>query len=243
MTVCPADCVTVTGRDLSPSDLLELPRSDASAGYTALYSLLVARRSVREYRDQVVPPEVINQITRAASTAPMGIPPSEVGVLVFAGRDKVQAFRNELLRELEGMRWMFSPAALWLMRPFMSRESYRSLKAFVVPVIDAYVEYDRQGVDAFFYRAPVALYWYGSPYADPADPYIAATYAMLAAESLGLGSCLLGFPGYAIKYSRRLKSKYGLPRRLQPGIVMVLGYPAFRHARAIRRRFAEAREV
>ena len=29
-----------------------------------------------------------------------------------------------------------------------------------------------------------------------ADPLIAATYAMLAAESLGLGSCMIGTPAF-----------------------------------------------
>ncbi|MFZ4465107.1 MAG: nitroreductase, partial [Bacteroidales bacterium] len=36
------------------------------------------------------------------------------------------------------------------------------------------------------------LYFYGSPYADPADPLIAATYAMIAGESLCLGTCMIG---------------------------------------------------
>ena len=55
------------------------------------------------------------------------------------------------------------------------------------------MDQDRQGVDWFFYDAPLALYFYASPYADPADPLIPATYAMLAGESLGLGTCMLGF--------------------------------------------------
>jgi len=40
-------------------------------------------------------------------------------------------------------------------------------------------------------NAPLTLYFYGSPYVDPADPIIAAFCAMLAFESLGLGTCLL----------------------------------------------------
>ena len=44
----------------------------------------------------------------------------------------------------------------------------------------------------YLYDAPVALCFYGSPCCDPAGPVIAATYAMPAAESLGLGTCMIG---------------------------------------------------
>ena len=49
-----------------------------------------------------------------------------------------------------------------------------------------------KGINKINYDAPLAMYFYGSPYCDPADPIIAATYAMIAAETLGLGSCMLG---------------------------------------------------
>jgi hypothetical protein len=106
-------------------------------------------------------------------------------------------------------------------------------------MLDAYVDQDGQGVDWFFYDAPLALYFYASGYADPADPLIPATYAMLAGESLGLGTCMLGFPAYAIQYHRKLRAKYNLPQKIQPGIVVIFGYPALRHSRALKRRFAQ----
>ena len=68
---------------------------------------------------------------------------------------------------------------------------------------------------------------------------VAATYAMLAAESLGLGSCMIGTPAYFIKYSKDLKQKYNLPRKNQPGIVVIFGYPRIRFRKALRRRLAK----
>ena len=41
----------------------------------------------------------------------------------------------------------------------------------------------KSGVNWVTYDAPLAIYFYGSPYCDPADPIVAATYAMLAAEA------------------------------------------------------------
>ncbi len=50
----------------------------------------------------------------------------------------------------------------------------------------------KHGINYVTYDAPATIYFYGSPYCDYADPIIAATYAMLAAESLGLGTCMIG---------------------------------------------------
>ena len=40
----------------------------------------------------------------------------------------------------------------------------------------------RKGINLVNYDAPLAMYFYGTPYTDSADPIIAAAYAMLAAE-------------------------------------------------------------
>ena len=94
----------------------------------------------------------------------------------------------------------------------------------------------KQGVDWFFYGAPLAFLFYGGPFCDPADAHVAAAHAMLAAESLGLATCMLGLPVYFIKYSGELRKKYGLPKNIQNGVGLIAGYPAVQKRRALRRR-------
>jgi hypothetical protein len=84
-----------------------------------------------------------------------------------------------------------------------------------------------RGEDWLFYDAPLVLHFYGSAYSDPADCAIAASLAMLAGESLRLGCCMLGFPGYIFRYSKPLREKYALPSKIQPGLTVVFGYPRF----------------
>jgi hypothetical protein len=42
-----------------------------------------------------------------------------------------------------------------------------------------------------------------------------------------------------MKYSRRLKRKYGIPLKNQQGITVIFGYPAHKYRRGIKRRFAK----
>ena len=237
--ICPQSCITIEGRDLAAGDIVPLPPKESLASYDQLYSLLLTRRSIREFLNREVPQETIDKILRAASTAPMGIPPSDVGVLIFQGFEKVQVFKKDMLVALQAMRKIFSGPMLTLWRPFIGQEACELFKTFLLPAIDGYLQKDQEGGDWFSYGAPLGMLFYGSAYSDPTDSVIAATYAMIAAESLGLGSCILGFPAPILKRNKKLAAKYKLPPKAQPGMMVIFGYPAVKFQRAIQRRFAD----
>lgn len=134
---------------------------------------------------------------------------------------------------------MFSPFTLAVMRPFIGKENAAMYKDFMAPAMEIFSQNNPGEKDWFFYHAPLAIYFYGNAYSDPADPIIPATYAMLAGEALGLGTCMLGFPGYIIQYSSLIRKKYHLPKKIQPGLMVAFGYPVYKNVKAIHRRFRE----
>lgn len=71
----------------------------------------------------------------------------------------------------------------------------------------------------------------------PEFPLIACTYAMLAAESAGLGSCMIGCSAPILARSTKLKTKYHIPEGHTPALVLILGYHDHPHHKAIKRRF------
>jgi nitroreductase/NAD-dependent dihydropyrimidine dehydrogenase PreA subunit len=238
VAVCPAAAVTVRGTDLGPEDMGRIPARKDRPSYSSLRNLLDSRRSVRLFKDRPVSRAALAKILDAASTAPMGIPPSPVEILVLHGRDKVKAFRDDVLDAMLGMRWMFSPVMRFVMRPFMGSEMVEVLRDFVLPVMQEYETKRNEGVDRFLYDAPLAMYFHVSPYGEAADAVIAVTYAMLAAESMGLGSCIIGMVGPFLSRNKKLKEKYGVPLRNRPGIAIVFGYPVIRYRRTVKRRLA-----
>ena len=239
VTVCPNAAIRVEGRDMTQSDIVPIPTDDARPTYEQFQSLLLSRRSVRDFLDKEVEKELIDKILASASTAPMGLPPTDVGVLVFSGRDKVRKFKDELLSVIKRSRWFFSPWMLKLMRPFMSKETAESMASFGSVVMDVYSHPEKhENKDWFFYDAPLAIFFYTSGYADPVDPIIPATYAMLAAHSLGLGTCMLGLPGVIMKMNKAIKRKYCKSASSVPGLLVVFGYPSVHYQRAIIRHFA-----
>lgn len=238
--ICPLECIFVNGRTLSQEDIIPLPGKEKRANAEQLYSLMLSRRSMRHFKDREVEQEVIDEIIKAASTSPMGIPPSDVNVLVVKGKDKVREFSFDFVDTLDKMKGMFSPFMLMLWRLFISKEEHSMMKNFIVPLIKFFNEKKRNGEDWVLYDAPLVMYFYGTLYADPVDPVIPATYAMLTAESLGLGTCMIGTIGPFIKKgAKKFKEKYGISQKLVPGVAVVFGYPSYKYHKAIKRTFAK----
>lgn len=236
--VCPTGSITVTGRGLHPDDLIPLPPVSERATAEQLDALLLARRSIRQFTDEPVSAADLDRVLTMATRAPMGLPPSDVGVVVFQGRERVQELAEDSVRVMAGwLRWA-RPPLLKLARPFIGRVFYESATTFMVPALRLMIEQRQKGVDWLLYDAPAALLFHLSPYADPADSAIAATYAMLAAESIGLGTCMIGTVGYVVGYTKGLKAKYGIPAGNKPGLVLLLGHSAVHYQRTIQRRFA-----
>lgn len=241
MAVCPSGAIEIHGREISPADMFDLPRKENAASYDQVLSLYERRRSVRKFKDRNVEPEIIEKILKAAKTAPMGLPPSDVHVMVLDSKEKTRAFAKDFCDYLEGMKWFVSGWFLALMRPFWGKANDEMFKGFIRPLFKVYPEKMREDINVVNYDAPLAMYFYGSPYTDPADPIIAATYAMIAAESLGLGTCMLGAVHPLIQNgskARKFREKYHIKFTSREGLIVIFGYPSVKFKKGIRRTFA-----
>ena len=94
------------------------------------------------------------------------------------------------------------------------------------------------GEDPIFYRAPTILFIHSRALIPtPLEDSILAAYnIVLAAETLGLGSCFVSLAQNAMNSSRALKQIAGLDPRDRVHAVVVVGYPSVRFHRPIPRR-------
>jgi nitroreductase/NAD-dependent dihydropyrimidine dehydrogenase PreA subunit len=246
MMACPKGVIAVEGRTLSPVQLFELPDKSTVPTYDSLLAMLQRRRSIRKFKDKPVEPEKINMILEAAQTAPMGIPPSDVHVVVFENKKQVRAFAEDFAFYLKSIRWMASNWFVTLMRPFWGKATDEMMREFIKPVFDIYVDEMDKGDNWINYDAPLAMYFYGSPYTDPADPIIAATYAMVAGEAIGLGTCMLGAVHPFIqtgKKARLFREKWGIKYKSREGLFVIFGYADVHYKKGIKRTFADIHRV
>lgn len=243
MMICPEGSIQVSGRGISPDDLVPLPSPEDRATADQLTALLRARRSVRHFKNRDVEPEVLDRIIEMATSAPMAIPPWDVGCVVVNGRGKVKDLADELIQGYKKFLKLFKPWFLMLLRPIIGKAAYEQFKHFIVPLGKQYVDSHREGRDTLFYDAPAVLIFHHSPYTDLADVTIACVYAMLAAESLGLGNTMIGGAPPVLQRNKALCRRLGIPEGNKPAISLILGYPAARFKRAVKRSFTHVNMV
>ncbi|MCU0458399.1 MAG: nitroreductase family protein [Bacteroidales bacterium] len=246
MAICPTGAVEINGRMLSPNQLYDLPAKESAADFSQLLALLQRRRSIREFIDKEVENDLVDKIIDAAQTAPMGVPPSDVNILIIRGRMNIRAFSQDFCDYLNGMKWFVSDWFLAINRPFLGKANSEMFRDFLKPIFNVFTSKMKEGIDMVNYNAPLAMYFYGSPYTDPADPIIAATYAMIAAESLGLGTCMLGTVHPLIQNgnkARKFRQDHRIKYASREGLFVIFGYPAVKYHKGIKRTFASVQTL
>ncbi|NLE64668.1 MAG: 4Fe-4S binding protein [Elusimicrobia bacterium] len=233
--VCPQDAIRVTSAAFPSEDIVPFPGSRPASDVEFL-RLISGRRSIRHFTEEEVPSDAKDRILEAAQQAPVGIPPSDVRVTVLEGRAAVRTFFRGFIAEIERSAWMFSPWGVRLLRLVMSSRNHRELREGA-PLVRGILSEARQKKDVLFYDPPLVFVFTSA--SGEHDPAIAATYAMLAAEGLGLGSCLIGTLVPLLSLTRReFREENGIPVDSSHGIALSVGVPKFHFYRAVRRRFA-----
>ena len=240
MSVCPTRSIRVEGFNYKDFT----PLGKQVIGIDPLISSLMHRRSVRDYRPDRVSREALLSVVAAAATAPMGMPPTDVEVLVMDRRRDIDAILPELRKQYQGLLFiMGNPITRAFMRLVQGSVMYHALATHVVPAARTVIERSEKGRDYFTYGAPALMIFHGDRYkvAIEQDCFIAASYASVAALTLGLGSCFTGLIPPIVERSKKIRKELGIPRQNGVFAGLMLGYPAVKFKRSIPREMKTTR--
>lgn len=237
VAVCPTESIQISA--LAASDFAPLARR--AFGYREFYEFLRRRRSVRRFKDRPVARDLVAKILAAAATAPMGLPPHSTAVVVIDRRAELDLLLAELVEDYGSLvRRFANPLGRALVR-LASGPEYRTLKNHAVAIARRNnLEYRRDGVDRYMYRAPLVLLFHASRRAlsYEENAHLVCHHAMLAALSLGLGTTIIGLIPPIVDRSKKLRQRYGIPPGHRVVTSLIAGHPRYRYRRGIRRDLA-----
>lgn len=223
LAVCPSAAISVFGKKPENSlSVVNLPESDS------MKQLIYGRRSVRNFKPEDVPFEVLKDIVDTAWYAPTGVNIQGVHLGVVATRKAMDALRTTVYDNIDRE----------LKRPGHEPvESDDILGEFV----DAW---QSSGQDSVFRNAPHMVIASTSPdtICSEADPFITLSYLDLYAASCGVGVVWCGYAMLALNScaDENVWRQVGVPKGYKPSYVVLLGLPAFGYPRAVQRGFAQA---
>jgi nitroreductase len=178
--------------------------------------LVKSRRSIRSYRNEPVPRDVITRLIDIARYAPTGHNDQEIRWLVLDDAEKI--------RRLEGigLDWM--------------RAASQQNSAMADMLVGA-VRRSEAGIPMFLRYAPAVVITCAganNPIAS-IDSSIALATFDLAANAAGLGCCWAGFFLMAANTFPALKEELGLPEEQQVYGALMVGNPDYRYRRIPKR--------
>ena len=227
VAVCPTDAIVHSEFPLSECPLLNpaaLPTCDS------LVAAFRGRRSARVFKDKPVARNLVNDLADIARWVPSAGNAQAVDWLAIDEPAQIAALSAETVEFIRHSAERLATGA---------EDAVGSLED-----VEDFERIGRQsdlGADPIFFNAPVLLLAHV-----PADDEFGrddATYAaynlILAAERMGLGTCLIGYFIFAIDRSADLCRMLSLPDGRRVEVAMVLGYPKFGFRRHIPRRKME----
>jgi ferredoxin len=215
LAVCPTAAVSVFGLDPDRS----LPVSaETLPGFDQMARLVRGRRSVRQYLDRNVDPELIDQLLAAAANSPTGCNCRKLTFTVFDNKEVLGWFREQVIQGLT------------------EAEKAGRLPERAVFLRDAVTAYAQDRTDVVFRGAPHALIVSASPESPcgAEDVTIALSYFELLANTAGLGTVWCGILKFTLEMVPALKSLIGLPEG-HAYYAILFGYPAVHYTRTVQR--------
>ncbi|MFW9873157.1 MAG: nitroreductase family protein [Candidatus Thorarchaeota archaeon] len=178
---------------------------EENISYDSLMQLLKAKRSVRQYKNKKIPPELLRKVFEAMRYA--------------SSADNRRA-------------WQFSVMSDPSIIKKLSQESIKMVYSYIgFPSADVALKYfERIDKDPIFHKAPAVIFHTVTKNASmpSVDAGIVLTYGQLAAYTLGLATCWIGM-AHGLGMNNEMMKIIGLKGQIQG--VLTIGYPAVKYKR------------
>jgi len=207
--ICPTG--SVTHKEM-PVEQTPLINKSLKVSFEQCAQLIKSRRSIREFKDKVVPKKEIERIIEVARYAPTG--------------HNFQDVRWHVVNNRAYMRKLSAIGADWLRSMMKSNKQFAVLFARLTQALDA-------GIDMFLHNAPAVATAYAEKnnLVAATDCAIALAYFDLAANTAGLGCCWAGFFYMAAGSYPPMMEAIDLPEGFTPYGALMVGYPKYQYKR------------
>ncbi|MBS3777717.1 MAG: nitroreductase [Candidatus Thermoplasmatota archaeon] len=184
---------------------------------TELIDEIKNRRSIRQYLDEPVKKEVIEEIIQAGRYAPSATNKQPWRFIVITKKDLINSIADAIKSEIHSI----------LKKRFILKYFFPALKSEKNVKVLAATALSKK--DLLFFDAPVLVFVVSKKgrFNDESCACCAQNM-MLAAHSLGLGSCWIGFAHF-LGLNKQWLRKIGVPKGFHIAATLIFGHPKGKH--------------
>lgn len=202
IAICPENAIKY--KDMGNDALNFEANQDTSEliSYNVMHQFLRAKRSIRQYQSKKIPAKIIEKVIESMRYAPTGANMRNLKCFMISDDEKIKLLSDSIIDAIE-----------------------------TGGVNNRLSRIREEGIDPIFHKAPHVLIFYSKNPWDTINTSIAMTYGMLSAQTLGLGSCWIGFAQGVLLENSEIREKFTGIQTYVLG-VMTLGYPSVKYYRA-----------
>ncbi len=241
VSICPVDAIT--HESLSQDDFLEITAENTEIQSSDLQTLILSRRSIRKYKDKQIPDEIINQLIECARHAGSGSNLQSESFAVIKDKNFLKKLETVVIDSVwNGGIKFFKGKGLM---------HYILTKKFGVELTKQYGKYhklikrrrENNETEGMIFRgAPAVIVIHGlkENYLGQTNSALALRNIELMAQTLGLGSCHVGFlVSAADMKTKKINKIMGLDSSRKIYGALMIGYPKYKYKESIPRKNRE----
>ena len=172
--------------------------------YEAMHNFLSSKRSIRGFKNKKIPRNVMEKVLNSMKYAPTAANIRELRCTIISDDDKIKELSNAVMDAI-----IASNNAGY-------SENLKKAKEL--------------GIDSIFYKAPHVMIIHSDNPSDTMNSTIGLTYAMVSAQSLGLGSCWIGLAHGVLTSNKEIREEIAGIRGNVWGVI-IIGYPTQKYYR------------
>lgn len=231
--VCPTQAITLPGLEQEISfrtfaaDTRYLPPGQGDTAQLA--RIMLSRRSCRSYKNRSVDPQLLEDLVRIGTTAPSGTNSQGWTFTILPQRPAVEIFGNLIAAYFAKLNKQAANPVLRYLLSMLGKPALANYyRRYHKTIAQGLREWEEQGIDRLFHGAPAAIIIGSRPGAScgKEDALLATQNILLAAHTMGLGTCLIGFAVAAMAKAQKIQQALGIPADEAIHAVIALGYPA-----------------
>jgi nitroreductase/NAD-dependent dihydropyrimidine dehydrogenase PreA subunit len=231
VAICAVNVITLKTNEenytIETSNIREVP------DFQEFNNLVLKRRSIRQFKDIPIPRESIEKILDLARFAPTGGNSENIYYTIIQEKAIVKKISDIITSKVQRfVKTLEDPKGREKIKSSMPEEEFQLVIENLPRTKYILTNFIEKGIDFWCWNGKI-IYIHGdsSIVGVGTNSAIAATHIMLAAETLGLGTCSLGYLTYYTNQSDTIKEIIGLPENHEVGYSLAIGYPKVKYKR------------
>ena len=228
--VCPVNVIKLKFH--TDVELESSAKGDGIPSYNSFLNLVLNRRSIRRFKEKTITKDLIEKLLKVGKHSPTGSNSENVYYTVVQDKAIVAAISKHITNKMiKFANALEDPQGREFLKKSMPEEEFNQAVENL-PKTKRILGRIEQGIDFWCWNGEL-LVIHGDKTVGglPTNGSLAAAHIMLAAETLGLGTCSLGYLTYFINESKTIRELLKIPNNHIVGYSLTMGFPDVKYKR------------